>query len=132
MQTTPQIASQSSTRTLLIVDDHDQVRSILKCGFETLGYAVDVAGDGVEALGLLSHSRYDAVLCDLLMPNMCGQELFRHCCDRHPENARRFIFLSGSPGELQGMVHEDAAIQPRVDKPCRLAELQAAIEQVAP
>jgi two-component system, cell cycle sensor histidine kinase and response regulator CckA len=121
----------SEKRTALVVDDDGRVRRMLTMGLEALGFVVDVASSGEDALALLDDGNYDAVICDLMMPDMCGDELFRVCERRHPGAARRFIFLSGSP---RGTAQWDAACasgQPCLSKPCRLADLQAAIADLA-
>ena len=87
----------SEMRTALVVDDQDQVRAMLKMVMEALGFAVDVAGSGEEALPFLDGGHYDAVLCDLMMPSMSGHDLFNVCQQQNPEVASRFVFVSGSP-----------------------------------
>lgn len=123
--------STESTRTVLVVDDDERLREMLRMGLEAMGFTIHVACNGEEALSLLGEWHYDAVICDLEMPNMCGDELFRRCRHQHPETARRFIFLSGSPKELMPPDLADTAEQPWLTKPCRLADLQAAIVRVA-
>lgn len=116
--------------TVLVVDDNDQVREMLQVVMGALGFGVDLAAGGGEALALLDQRHYEAVICDLKMPCLAGDELFRICEQRHPEVARGFIFLSGSfaPATLSHL----AAVtgQPYLSKPCRVAELEAALVEV--
>jgi two-component system NtrC family sensor kinase len=119
-----------STRTILVVDDDDHIRALLRIWFAALGFEVVAAAGGGEALALLGSREYDVVICDLLMPNMTGDELFRLCRERWPEVARHFVFLSGGPRGLPAVDFAAASGQPCLAKPCRLAEMQAAIEQV--
>ena len=62
---------------ILVVDDERAVREAIEraLGFE--GYRVDHAGDGVEALDALARNPVDAVVLDVLMPQMDGIELCR-------------------------------------------------------
>ena len=109
---------------MLVVDDHDHVRELLSMALEALGFVVESVTNGEEALPLLRRRKYDAVICDLEMPVMCGDELFRLCQQEHPETARRFIFLSGS------LTRSHAATgtgQPFLAKPCRMRDIQSAI-----
>jgi PAS domain S-box-containing protein len=64
--------------TLLVVDDETTVRAILKKMLSNAGYDVIVASDGPEALGILERDAdgFSAVLLDLTMPQMSGEETF--------------------------------------------------------
>ena len=66
--------------TILVVDDERSVRDVMRRLLERLGYIVDLAESGAEALDLVSASpsRYDLVILDLRMPVMRGPEVFRH------------------------------------------------------
>jgi CheY-like chemotaxis protein len=112
---------------VLIVDDNDQLRAVLAEGMTSLGFAVDVAADALEAAHLLTMHRYDAIVCDLLMPAISGDELFRRCQVERPEAARRFIFLTGSPLGVSAAEGAASSGQPYLRKPCRLTELRDAI-----
>ena len=57
---------------VLVVDDEPQVAAVLRDALNDLGYAVQVAVNGAEALGLVSLYRPDVVLLDLGMPDMPG------------------------------------------------------------
>ena len=59
-------------KTLLVIDDVELHRDILKRRLEKLGYKVEVAGDGQEGLLLLSKKIISLILLDLNMPVMNG------------------------------------------------------------
>jgi CheY-like chemotaxis protein len=52
---------------LLVIDDEEGVRDLLKTEFERRGYAVVVVSNGYEALRLLEDQSFDVVLCDIRM-----------------------------------------------------------------
>ena len=56
---------------ILVVDDNDSVRQLLQKMLETLGYEVETASDGFEALSKLVFD-IDLILLDILMPGMDG------------------------------------------------------------
>ncbi len=60
---------------LLVVDDNEANRDLLKRHLERQGYVVDQASGGSEAIGMLRAKPYDAMLLDLLMPKMNGIEV---------------------------------------------------------
>jgi CheY-like chemotaxis protein len=80
-------------RKLLVVDDDDDIRDILADIGEKEGYTVEVARDGLEALSLLRTTRIDAVLTDLMMPNMNGSELILRA--RSLGKSTPFVMVSG-------------------------------------
>ena len=64
---------------VLVVDDEETVRQVAARTLEVLGFKVDTASDGIEALDLFRRdaSGYCMVLLDLTMPRMDGEETFR-------------------------------------------------------
>lgn len=61
--------------TILVVDDEEDFRFILRDHFEDRGYEVAEAADGVEALEVFDSRPVDLVLTDIRMPRMSGEEL---------------------------------------------------------
>jgi len=61
----------------LVVDDSVSVRRAMEAFLKDIGFAVDAAGDGIEALGRLQHRVPDIAVVDLEMPRMNGLELAR-------------------------------------------------------
>jgi DNA-binding response OmpR family regulator len=62
-------------RNILIVDDDDSIRSLLRLVAERRGFTVDVAIDGAEALQRLDECTYDLAVVDLMMPRISGYDL---------------------------------------------------------
>ena len=62
---------------LLIVEDSVRLRETLNKGFSRLGYSVDTAEDGKEALNLLGVYQYDVVILDLMLPIINGYEVLK-------------------------------------------------------
>jgi len=73
--------------TVLVVEDEEGVREVVGRMVERLGFEVIAAGDGVAALAALDrhHGSVAAVLLDLSMPRMGGQEALVHLRERRPE-----------------------------------------------
>ena len=69
---------------LLIVDDEAEVREMLSRHFRFLGYHVDTASDGNEALRKLAEARTEVVISDIVMPQMDGVELLRAIREQYP------------------------------------------------
>ena len=62
---------------LLLVEDSERLRTTLARGLRGAGFAVDVAGDGVEANGFLAGYAYDFVVLDLGLPRLDGFGVLR-------------------------------------------------------
>jgi two-component system, OmpR family, response regulator CpxR len=74
-------------KTILCVDDNEQVLSVRTFLLETRGYRVIAVGTPQEALDTISNSlpgSLDLLLCDLVMPRMDGNELVRRAKELHP------------------------------------------------
>jgi two-component system response regulator AtoC len=61
-----------SDPTVLVVDDEENIRHLLSLLLKKEGYAVVTAKDGEQALGKVQQHDFDAILCDLRMPNLDG------------------------------------------------------------
>ncbi len=74
-------------KTILCVDDNEQILSVRTFLLETRGYRVLGAQSAQEALEFVSSSNpgsIDLLLCDLIMPQMDGNELVRRAKQLHP------------------------------------------------
>lgn len=72
----PREASDSMALRIFIVDDYPSNLAVLRAGLESEGFDVLQAANGVQALALLEREEVDAVISDILMPEMDG---FRLC-----------------------------------------------------
>ncbi len=62
---------------LLLVEDSPRLQRSVATALRRSGYAVDLAGDGEEALWLAESNRYDLVLLDRMLPKLDGLEVLR-------------------------------------------------------
>ncbi len=81
--------------TVLVIDDEPSVREVARSFLERVGFTVDLAGDGAAGVALFQQdpARYTAVLLDLTMPQMDGEEAFRQLRLLRPEV--RVVLMSG-------------------------------------
>ena len=83
---------------LLLVDDSAVARTQLRRLFESAGYQVHLACDGVEALALLAKGRYALMITDLEMPNMDGSALISACRAQASTTSMPILAVSGHEG----------------------------------
>ncbi|HMB69876.1 MAG TPA: response regulator, partial [bacterium] len=69
---------------ILIVDDEEGLRKVLRIMLSKEGYEISVAGSGAEALELVDREPFHAVISDIKMPGMSGIELLKQIRARDP------------------------------------------------
>ncbi|GAC1311769.1 MAG: two-component system response regulator TcrA [Acidimicrobiales bacterium] len=62
---------------VLVVDDQVRMAGLIKRGLEEEGYAVDVVGDGTDAVWMATENSYDAIVLDIMLPGIDGFEVCR-------------------------------------------------------
>jgi len=82
-------------KAILVVDDDKQLASALQWILADENYLVDVAFDGEEAIQKMKAHEYDAVICDLKMPCLRGDDLYLKVREIRPALSDCFIFIAG-------------------------------------
>lgn len=115
---------------LMLVDDHPGMARVSARLLETLGYRTTVFDDPREALKAFraSPTGFDAVLTDLSMPQMSGEEFTRSLRELRPEVP--VIVSSGMASELDDAARQRLRISAVLVKPWRLEEAVAALQRV--
>ncbi len=122
--------STTSTRgdeTILLVEDHDQVRDLAQDILAMHGYRVLAAADGESALEITRHHTgpLHLLLTDVIMPGMSGKDLFETLSPNHPD--LKVIYMSGYADEV--IVHH-GVLEPGlafVQKPFEVRTLLATV-----
>ena len=86
-------------RAILVVDDDQQLASALQWILADENYLVDIAFDGEEAMLKVKAHEYDAVICDLKMPKLRGDDFYLQAKEVRPMLSDRFIFITGFAGD---------------------------------
>jgi two-component system chemotaxis response regulator CheY len=89
--------AEKTLKVCLVEDDRD-LRDALSMVLERAGYETRSAGNGRQAIPLLSEWQPDVVVCDMIMPDGEGFEVLRNARSTVP-NAR-FVMMSGATGEI--------------------------------
>ncbi|WP_043645571.1 HDOD domain-containing protein [Fundidesulfovibrio putealis] len=85
---------------VLVVDDEQNIREILRESLESKGYVVEVAQDGEVALSLLRQNRYQLMILDIRMPSRDGLSLLREA-NSFAEPAMPVLVLTGMASEQE-------------------------------
>lgn len=115
---------------LLVVDDSAVPRAKLKKLFETQGYEVETAADGVLALEAMGKSKFSVIITDLEMPNMDGFELIAAIQGSLETEDIPVIAITGHD-EMQARVHNIQGLYGIFKKPWNDRELLKRVEVLA-
>ncbi|MFP4458225.1 MAG: response regulator [Candidatus Zixiibacteriota bacterium] len=100
---------------ILAVDDDSHIRDIIFVYLDSLGYEVDIAVSGEEALELFDENEYDLVITDIKMPGMSGVDLADEIFKRDFEGG--IIFMTGFLGEYSEEMVLSLGIDAYLKKP---------------
>ena len=110
---------------LLIVEDEQSLQAALCKGFKKLGYTVDVASDGEEAMDFFFSNTYALVVLDLNLPKLDGLAVL--CEIRRESNEIPVIILSARSEIEDKIVGLDLGANDYLAKPFHFAELEARV-----
>jgi two-component system, OmpR family, response regulator len=108
---------------LLVVEDEVKMAGLLKRALEEEGYAVDVTGSGEEALWLGTENPYDAIVLDLMLPDVDGFAVCRGLRERGRWTP--VLMLTARDAVQDRVAGLDAGADDYLTKPFSLAELLA-------
>src|SRR5580658_5329546 len=98
--------SKSPPARILIVDDDPREREYLSPIIAALGYAVETAADGEDALEKLGAQHFDAIITDLNMPRIDGIGLLRSLLERGDRTPAIVLTGFGDMDKAVSIVHE--------------------------
>jgi two-component system KDP operon response regulator KdpE len=118
---------------ILVVDDEPQLVRALQTTLRGAGYTVDIASNGEEALALAASAQPDAIILDLVLPDLSGVEV---CRELRRWSSVPVLILSAVGDESQKVAALDAGADDYVTKPFGVAELlarlRASLRRVSP
>lgn len=117
-------------KALLVVDDDKQLASALQSILKHENYLVDVAFDGEEGLLKVKVHEYDAVICDVMMPRLRGDEFYLQARKLRPDLAERFIFITGFAADEEVREFLDRRRMKYLIKPFPIEELIACVKEL--
>lgn len=122
---------ESSGFQVLVVDDGPVNTMLARSVLQKVGYDVDVAFSGIEALELMQHKRYQVVLMDIFMPDMDGIETTRRWRQKEARLQRApaaIIALTANVIESERQQFFDAGMNEYLAKPYHPSELRNRVD----
>jgi len=112
---------------ILIVDDEKEFLDTVSERLSNRGFKVDAAQNGVEALGKIDEVAYDAIVLDLMMPELDGLETLKRALQKKPD--LQVILLSGQASLEKGVEAMKLGAMDFLEKPANLDVLAAKIKE---
>ena len=110
---------------LLVVEDEENLRTVIRKRLTKEGYSVDACADGQEALDYMAVSPYDTVILDIMMPKMSGMEVLKKM--RAGGDQTPVLFLTAKDGIEDRVKGLDSGADDYLVKPFAFEELLARI-----
>ncbi|MBI1880276.1 MAG: GAF domain-containing protein [Chloroflexi bacterium] len=116
---------------ILAVDDEPTLLNLLRVIFTHRGHMVETAPDGKTALQKLDAQAYDLVVCDVLMPDILGPELYQKAVEKFPQLVHRFIFITGNVVDMDTRIFLEKSGLAWLSKPFLPTDIEQLVEQTA-
>jgi two-component system, chemotaxis family, chemotaxis protein CheY len=114
---------------IIIVEDFNTSRQIIKRTLEKLGYLVEEASDGREALKFFDGSPIDLVISDYNMPNMDGGALVEYIRNKEEYKYIPILMLSTETNTAKQNRAKEAKITAWIRKPFQIDEFSRIVEK---
>ncbi len=112
---------------ILIVDDEELIRTVIKEYAEIEGYEIDEASNGLEAIDKCKENSYDLIIMDIMMPKLDGYQAVKEI---QKEKNTPILMLSARGEEYDKLLGFDLGIDDYVQKPFSPKELMARIKAI--
>jgi PAS domain S-box-containing protein len=111
---------------VLVVDDDPAVGRAMRRMLDP--HEVVVADGGAKAMQILANDRrFDVIVCDLMMPEVSGIDLYESIAKSDPTLAQRMVFMTGGVFTPRARAFLDAHVLAVLDKPCDSTTLHRAV-----
>jgi CheY-like chemotaxis protein len=112
---------------ILIVDDDEPTRNLLRAVLGRYGYAIEVASNGRQAIALLQTEQYAAVVLDIMMPEVGGHDVVTFLAGT-PTPVPVVICSAAGPAALSGF--DPKVVKAVVRKPFDIDQFVAAVASI--
>ena len=124
---TPTTAGAGERLRILVVDDEASVRVALQRYFASRGHEIETTASGRDALARLREGTFDAVVVDMRMPDLSGEQLYEELRVKDPGHAERVIFTTGQLVDEQVRNFLASTGRPYIPKPFEFTAFDQAL-----
>lgn len=113
---------------ILIVDDENDLRTLLRHILTAQGYQITDAADGEEAIELIKLQKFDIALLDIQMPNINGIQVLKYIKEHSPQT--KAVMLTGYADLKHAMEAKEFGARDFIGKPYKLEDVLSTIEHI--
>jgi excisionase family DNA binding protein len=117
---------------VLLVDDDDKVRELVRVNLEFEGYVVREAASADQGLLAIEEAKPDVILLDVMMPHIDGWEMLRRVQEQYGAGAIPVVMFSGKVDEAAQALAATSGAHAFVGKPFDLQHLIQQTKQIVP
>lgn len=129
MQTTA-VAMSETTRKILVVEDEEDIRTLVRYNLEAEGFAVVEASDGERGLNLAAKERPALIVLDLMLPGLSGLEVCRLLRTREETAQVPILILTARAAEVDKILGLEMGADDYVTKPFSPREFVARVKAI--
>ncbi|MDD3288216.1 MAG: response regulator [Alphaproteobacteria bacterium] len=113
---------------ILVAEDNPSVREFIQRSLQSIGLRVTAVADGQQALGVLAREQFDAMVTDIVMPNVDGIALALKAVKLFP--GLKIVMISGYAQERMRAHNLNSLVHRVIAKPFSLEEICEAVNDV--
>jgi CheY-like chemotaxis protein len=121
------ILSTGKGQHILVIEDDKDVGVVFRMALEKAGFVVTVVENVTKALGVVFQKMPDAIVLDLMLPDMNGLDLVRYVRKQHQQPRVPMLVVSGATGGFQMNQALEAGADAFLGKPVAVEELVKAV-----
>jgi DNA-binding response OmpR family regulator len=121
----------AQNRSILVVDDEEDCRAVVRTVLQTNGFTVEDAGSGQEAIEKIQSCNPALVILDIMMPGMSGYDVVVHMKQK-PETQNIPVMMLSAKGDYDDLIlgYKDYGVEYYITKPFTSRQLLAGIKLV--
>ncbi len=113
---------------IMIIEDDEEMRSLLRDFLREEGFEADSVGNGVDAIRILSNDHFDLVITDIRMPGLTGLDILPRIKKMKPEMPIIVMTAYGSEDVRRRSLERGATTY--LEKPIHLSKLRTVIREI--
>jgi len=117
-----------TNKKVLIVDDEEHIRELIKFNLKKEGYDTEVAVNGTEALKLIREIKFDLILLDLMLPEIDGLEVCKEIRRNEETSDIPVMMITAKGEEFDKVLGLELGADDYITKPFSIRELMARVK----
>ena len=117
-----------TNKKVLIVDDEEHIRELIKFNLKKEGYDTEVAVNGTEALKLIREIKFDLILLDLMLPEIDGLEVCKEIRRIEETSDIPVMMITAKGEEFDKVLGLELGADDYITKPFSIRELMARVK----